>query len=83
MAAANPVPERVIGSIRRECLDHYVGYDMNTRTHLSLDKDSPTSRPATPLSTGRIVDIPQVNGLHHPTTAQRRSDGAESPSFGC
>ncbi len=72
--------ERVIGSIRGECLDHmivlsvaglqrvladYVAYYMHTRTHLSLGKDAPTSRPATPLSAGRIVDIPQVNGLHH------------------
>jgi hypothetical protein len=93
MAAANPLcltaarsprqnayVERVIGSIRRECLDHvivltvaglqrvlddYVTYYMNTRTHLSLDKDAPASRPATPLSAGRIVEIPQVNGLHH------------------
>jgi hypothetical protein len=76
----NAYVERVIGSIRRECLDHvivlsvaglqrvladYVGYYMNTRTHLSLGKDAPTSRPATPLSAGRIVEIPQVNGLHH------------------
>jgi hypothetical protein len=37
----------------------------NTRTHLSLDKDTPASRPATPLAAGRIVEIPQVNGLHH------------------
>jgi putative transposase len=38
---------------------------MNTRTHLSLGKDAPASRPATPPSAGRIVEIPQVNGLHH------------------
>ena len=38
---------------------------MRTRTHLSLGKDTPASRPATPLSAGRIVEIPQVNGLHH------------------
>jgi putative transposase len=38
---------------------------MNTRTHLSLGKDAPASRPATPLADGRIVEIPQVNGLHH------------------
>ncbi len=72
--------ERLIGSIRRECLDHvivlsvaglrrvladYVEYHMNARTHLSLDKDAPASRPATPLSAGRIAEIPQVNGLHH------------------
>jgi hypothetical protein len=65
---------------RRECLDHvivlgvaglqrvltdYVAYGMNTRTHPSLGKDAPASRPATSLSAGRIVEIPQVNGLHH------------------
>ena len=38
---------------------------MNTRTHLSLGKDAPVPRPATPLTSGRIVEIPQVNGLHH------------------
>ena len=79
-AHANAYVERVIGSIRRECLDHvivlsvgglervladYVAYYMNTRTHLSLGKDAPASRPVTPLSAGRIVEIPQVNGLHH------------------
>jgi putative transposase len=76
----NAYVERVIASSRRECHDHvivlsiaglqrvladYVTYDMNTRTHLSLGKDAPASRPATPLSAGRIVEIPQVNGLHH------------------
>ena len=72
--------ERAIGSIRRECLDHvivlsiaglqrviadYVAYYMSTRTHLSLGKDAPASRPATPRSAGCIVEIPQVNGSHH------------------
>jgi putative transposase len=46
-------------------LADYITYYMNTRTHLSLGKDAPTSRSATPLSAGRIVEIPQVNGLHH------------------
>jgi transposase InsO family protein len=56
----NPYVERVIGSMRRECLDHivtfnerhlrrvlasYVDYYHRTRTHLSLDKDCPHSRP--------------------------------------
>ena len=76
----NAYVERLIGSIRRECLDHvivlsvaglqrvladYVAYYMNTRTHLSLGKDAPASRPIAPLSAGRIVEISQVNGLHH------------------
>ena len=76
----NAYVERFIGSIRRECLDHtiilsiaglqrvladYVEYYMNTRTQLSLGKDASASRPATRLSAGRIVETPQVNGLHH------------------
>ena len=76
----NAYVERVIGSIRRECLDHvivmnatglhrvlreYVSYYMRSRTHLALDKDTPFSRPVTPPSAGRIVVIPEVGGLHH------------------
>ena len=72
--------ERVIGSIRRECLDHvivlsaaglqrvlkdYVAYYMRSRTHLSLDKESPAPRPIMPPTVGRIVVLPEVNGLHH------------------
>ena len=76
----NAYVERVIGSIRRECLDHlvifnerhlrrvlssYVDYYQRTRTHLSLDKDCPDSRPIMQRSVGRVVAIPQVGGLHH------------------
>jgi putative transposase len=76
----NAYVERFIGSIRRECLDHvivlsaaglqrvlkdYVAYYMRSRTHLSLDKDSPTPRPVMPPTAGRIVAAPEVNGLHH------------------
>jgi transposase InsO family protein len=74
----NPFVERVIGSIRRECLDHviifgeeslrhtlrsYLRYYHESRLHLSLEKDSPTSREV--QSVGNIVAIPQVGGLHH------------------
>jgi putative transposase len=70
--------ERVIGSIRRECLDHvivldeeglrrvltsYFRYYHRSRLHLSLDKDSPDPRPV--QSVGKIVAIPEVGGLHH------------------
>ena len=76
----NAFVERVIGSIRRECLDHvvifnerhlrrvpswYVDYYQRTRTHLSLDKDCPDSRPVQPPRIGRVVAIPQFAGLHH------------------
>ena len=72
--------ERVIGTIRRECLDHvivfneaslhrhvasFVRYYHESRTHLSLDKDAPEPRPVQPPKRGRIVAIPQVGGLHH------------------
>src|SRR5712675_1039519 len=70
--------ERAIGSIRRECLDHvvvfgerhlrhllrsYVTYYNETRTHLSLNKDSPLSR--TVKRAGRILCRPILGGLHH------------------
>jgi putative transposase len=76
----NAYVERVIGSIRRECLDHvimlnatglhraladYVAYYMRSRTHLALGKDTPNPRSVTPPSAGRIVAIPEVGGLHH------------------
>jgi len=72
--------ERVIGSIRRECLDHvivfneaglyrylksFVAYYHETRAHLSLDKDTPTSRSVQPPDLGQVVALPQVGGLHH------------------
>jgi putative transposase len=38
---------------------------MRSRTHLGLEKDSPTPRPVTSPATGRIVAVPEVNGLHH------------------
>jgi transposase InsO family protein len=76
----NAYVERLIGSIRRECLDHviilseaglrrmlrsYFDYYERSRTHLSLGKDAPISRPIQPQAMGRIGEIPQVGGLHH------------------
>ncbi len=76
----NPFVERVIGSIRRECLDHvivlnerhlyrilvlYFHYYHRSRTHLSLDKDAPNERPVQSADTGKIISFPQVGGLHH------------------
>jgi putative transposase len=72
--------ERVIGSIRRECLDHvivfhenalrrtlhsYFDYYHRSRTHLSLGKDSLEPRAIQPPEMGSIVAVPQVGGLHH------------------
>ena len=72
--------ERAIGSIRRECIDHvivfneeslrrhmksYVQYYHETRTHLSLEKDTPASRSVQPPDLGQVVALPQVGGLHH------------------
>jgi transposase InsO family protein len=72
--------ERVIGTIRRECLDHvivwseaglsghlrrFADYYHRSRTHLGLEKDTPESRPIQAPEAGRIVAIPEVGGLHH------------------
>jgi len=76
----NGYAERLIGSIRRECLDHvlvfreaglrqtlkqYFAYYERCRTHLSLKKDAPVGRPVEPPSFGEVIQIPQVGGLHH------------------
>ncbi len=76
----NPFVERFIGSARRECLDHvivfneaglqrlmtlYCSYHERSRTHLSLDKDTPIPRPVMPPGDGTIVAIREVGGLHH------------------
>ena len=70
--------ERLIGSIRRDCLDHvivfgeahlrrvlkaYASYYNQVRTHLSLDKDAPEFRQAQPI--GAIMALPALGGLHH------------------
>ena len=76
----NAFVERVIGSIRRECLDHvivlseahlgrvlraYLAYYTTARPHQSLDHNSPQPREVHPPELGRVVSIPQVGGLHH------------------
>ena len=76
----NPFVERLIGSIRRECLDHvlvlnqahllrvlreYFAYYHDSRPHQSLDRNAPRPREIEPPSQGRIVAEPQVGGLHH------------------
>ena len=74
----NAYAERLIGSIRRECIDHivifgerhlrhvllsYMTYYNGTRTHLSLNKDAPVPRAAE--TAGRILCRPILGGLHH------------------
>jgi putative transposase len=76
----NPFAERVIGSIRRECLDHFIVFNerhlrrrlrsyllyYNTaRPHQALGHNSPRPRGVQPPARGRIVAVPQVMGLHH------------------
>src|SRR2546425_1622305 len=76
----NPYAERVIGSIRRECLDHliilgerhlrnilqdYVNYYNVSRPHLSLGRNAPIPRSVEPSALGAVVAVPQVGGLHH------------------
>ena len=76
----NPYVERLIGLIRRECLDHvivlnerhlrrvlssYCQYHHDFRTHLSLDKDCPWPRRVQLPSAGNIIAFPEVGGLHH------------------
>ena len=76
----SPYVERLIGSIRRECLNHFIvlnerhlrrilssyfTYYHESRTHLSLDRNSPIPRDVEPPERGRVIAIPQVGGLHH------------------
>jgi transposase InsO family protein len=76
----NPYVERLIGSIRRECLDHvivlnerhllrilrsYFAYYHEARCHQSLDANAPNPRAVEPPEWGEVVAEPMVGGLHH------------------
>ena len=76
----NPIAERIIGTLRRECLNHvivsnerhlrrllkeYVDYYHRSRTHLSLDKDPPEPRDIESRTNGNVVSFPVLGGLHH------------------
>ena len=81
----NPYAERLIGTIRRDCLDHVIvigerhlqrvlenfcEYYHHSRPHRSLTQDSPVPRPVIPPEQGPVVEFPQVGGLHHLYTRQ-------------
>jgi putative transposase len=76
----NPYVERLIGSIRRECLDHtivlserhlkriltdYFAYYHRWRTHQALEMDCPEPRDVHPPNRGRVTETAEVGGLHH------------------
>lgn len=76
----NAYAERVIGSIRRECLDHvvvlgerhlkrilssYVHYYHRARTHSPLEKDTPDRRAIQTPDQGKVVELRHLGGLHH------------------
>ena len=76
----NPYVERLIGSIRRECLDHvivlnedhlrriltdYFAYHHEARTHQSLERNSPVPRTACPVEQGTVVAKAYLGGLHN------------------
>ncbi len=76
----NPYVERLIGSVRRDCLNHvivlnerhlkrllqsYFSYYHTARTHLALDKQTPQFRQVESPDRGRVVAFPHLGGLHH------------------
>jgi transposase InsO family protein len=76
----NPFAERLIGSVRRDCLNHvivlgeahlrrilvrYFRYYHKYRTHLSLEKDAPEPRAIQAADLGDVIEISEVGGLHH------------------
>ncbi len=76
----NPYVERIIGSIRRDCLDHvmvlnerhlkriitsYFEYYHQWRTHLGLEMDTPHRRDVQTPAQGKVIEVPDLGGLHH------------------
>ncbi len=87
----NGLIERLMGSIRRELLDHvvvlderhlerlltaYFAYHGRTRTHLALDKDAPDGREVMGPELGEVIALPEVGGLHHRYERRRRRKAA-------
>jgi transposase InsO family protein len=76
----NPYAERIIGSLRRECLDHvivlnerhlrriissYLDYYHRSRPHMGLGHNAPEPRAVEPPKCGRVISEPMAGGLHH------------------
>ena len=76
----SPYVERLVGSIRRECLDRvivfnerqlrqilqsFIDYYHEIGPHRSLSHDSPIPRPVQPPERGKVIEMPRVGGLHH------------------
>ena len=76
----SPYVDRLIGSVRRKCLDHlivfneahplqilraYFAYYQESRTHLSLDRNAPEPRQIESPERGKVIAIPHLGGLHH------------------
>jgi putative transposase len=87
----NPFVQRLVGSIRRECLNYvlvlheqplrrrlrdYLSYYHQHSTHRSLDEDSPESRAIEPPDEGNIIGLPLVRGLHHRYARKAAARGA-------
>ena len=87
----NPYVERLIGSVRRECLNHvivlneahlrrilteYFEYYNGSRAHQSLDRNAPVPREIEPPERGQVIAIPHLGGLHHRYTRQAASCAA-------
>ena len=79
----NPYAERMIGTLRRACVDHvivlgaehlrgivgrFLDYDHRERTHQGLERNSPEPREIERPSKGRVLALPRVGGLHHRST---------------
>jgi hypothetical protein len=80
MTHVNPYAERLIGSIRRDLLDHvivlgerhlmkllrgYFDYYHTARCHMALDHNAPEPREVEGPETGKVMALPMVGGLHH------------------